>query len=80
MSAATSIKSPNYLDHESGFMSWWMTIDHKRIGVMYLASMIFFFVVGGLFALLIRAELASAGPTLSFMSPENYNIAFSTLR
>ena len=30
--------SDNYLTHEKGFLSWALTLDHKRIGVMYLAS------------------------------------------
>ncbi len=39
------------------FKSWAFTLDHKRIGVMYLASILTFFFIGGIFALLVRAEL-----------------------
>ena len=47
----------NYLNCEQGFKSWWMTIDHKRLGLMYLGSILTVFVVGGIFALLVRLEL-----------------------
>jgi cytochrome c oxidase subunit I len=67
--------SVNYLNWEKGFMSWWMSIDHKRIGLMYLASMIFFFAVGGLLALVVRTELAT--PTQNLIPADTYNIAFT---
>jgi cytochrome c oxidase subunit I len=65
----------NYLNWEKGFMSWWMSIDHKRIGLMYLASMIFFFAIGGLLALVVRTELAT--PTQNIIPANTYNIAFT---
>jgi cytochrome c oxidase subunit 1 len=65
----------NYLNWEKGFMSWWMSIDHKRIGLMYLASMIFFFAIGGLLALVVRTELAT--PTQNLIPADTYNIAFT---
>ena len=37
---AASDEAPNYLTHEKGFKSWALTVDHKRIGLMYLASII----------------------------------------
>ncbi|MGW4736429.1 cytochrome ubiquinol oxidase subunit I, partial [Streptomyces shenzhenensis] len=40
---------------------WLTTTDHKRIGTMYLVSAFVFFVVGGVLALLMRAELARPG-------------------
>ncbi len=76
-SHAGAAEHRNYLNHESGFKSWIMTIDHKRIGLMYLASMLFFFVVGGFFALLVRTELATPGQTLPFMNAQRYNSAFT---
>ena len=42
----------NYLNQEYGVRSWLLTTDHKRIALLYLASITFFFFVGGLFALL----------------------------
>jgi cytochrome c oxidase subunit 1 len=65
----------NYLNWEKGFMSWWMSIDHKRIGLMYLGTMIFFFCIGGLLALAVRTELIAAGPTI--MDANTYNMAFT---
>jgi cytochrome c oxidase subunit 1 len=51
----------NYLNHEKGLWSWMTTIDHKRIGLMYLASVLTFFLLGGIFALIIRLNLMHAG-------------------
>lgn len=65
----------NYLNCEKGLWSWIMSIDHKRIGLMYLASILTFFVVGGVFALLVRAELFSHGKTL--YGPDDYNVFFT---
>ncbi len=47
----------NYLNHQTGIKSWLTTLDHKRIGLMYLFSVLFFFFIGGVFALLVRMEL-----------------------
>ena len=54
----------NYLNHGKGLWSWLSTLDHKRIGVMYLIGVVGSFFLGGLFALLIRTELAAQGQTL----------------
>ena len=45
----------------TGWKSWVFTIDHKKIGIMYGATALFFFLVGGIEALLIRAQLAGNG-------------------
>jgi cytochrome c oxidase subunit 1 len=47
----------NYLTEKSGAMSWLFTTDHKRIGLLYVFSVTFFFFFGGLFALLMRLNL-----------------------
>lgn len=65
----------NYLNWEKGFWSWWMSIDHKRIGLMYLVSMIFFFCVGGSLALVVRTTLAGYGRTL--VDANTYNMSFT---
>lgn len=65
----------NYLNWERGFMSWVMSVDHKRIGLLYLGSILTFFVVGGIFALLVRSELFSHGETL--YDAGNYNVFFT---
>jgi cytochrome c oxidase subunit 1 len=49
----------NYLTHTRGLRSWLTTLDHKRIGIMYLLGILFFFFVGGLMAMLIRTQLLS---------------------
>lgn len=54
----------HYLNISSSLKSWLFTLDHKRIGLMYLGSILLFFLVGGVFALLIRTELASRGATI----------------
>jgi cytochrome c oxidase subunit I len=47
----------SYLNDGHGAKSWLLTKDHKRIALLYLASVTAFFAVGGLFAMLIRLEL-----------------------
>ncbi|MFO0736860.1 MAG: cbb3-type cytochrome c oxidase subunit I [Labilithrix sp.] len=58
-----------------GIMSWLVTLDHKRIGIMYLASVTIAFALGGIFALLVRAELFTRGKTL--FDADTYNRMFS---
>jgi len=65
----------NYLNAKKGLMSWLFTIDHKRIGVMYLATVLTFFLAGGLFALAIRTELAT--PAGDLFSAAVYNKLFT---
>jgi cytochrome c oxidase subunit I len=64
----------SYLE-EKGLMSWLYTLDHKRIGVMYLAAVCLFFGVGGFLALAVRLELFTAGRTI--MDASTYNKVFS---
>jgi cytochrome c oxidase subunit 1 len=47
----------NYLNETRGFKSWALTIDHKRIGIMYLVGVLTAFLMGGIFALLVRITL-----------------------
>lgn len=68
-------KELNYLNWEKGIKSWLFTVDHKRIGLLYLYSLMTFFIVAGLIALVMRFELARSGP--DFLTPEQYNIAFT---
>ncbi len=65
----------NYLNEERGIMSWLLTKDHKRIGLMFLGATIFFFFLGGVYALLLRLELLTPGPTI--MDALSYNRAFT---
>ncbi|MCX6598346.1 MAG: cytochrome c oxidase subunit I [Acidobacteria bacterium] len=56
-------------------MSWLTTVDHKRIGLMYLWSVLTAFLLGGLFALALRLELLT--PKEDFMTAETYNKVFT---
>ncbi|HLB78092.1 MAG TPA: cbb3-type cytochrome c oxidase subunit I, partial [Candidatus Dormibacteraeota bacterium] len=55
----------------SGIMSWLTTVDHKKIGILYLYTTFAFFLVGGLFALLMRTQLAVGNN--HFLAPQTYN-------
>ena len=59
---------PSYLEAKTGLKSWLITIDHKRIGIMYLLSVLVFFLAGGTFALLLRTELLT--PTKLFIEAD----------
>ncbi|HEX6511085.1 MAG TPA: cytochrome c oxidase subunit I [Chloroflexota bacterium] len=59
----------------SQLLSWVMTVDHKRIGIMYIATSIFFFAVGGIESLLMRTQLAV--PQNDALSPDAYNQVFT---
>ncbi len=63
-----------YLNNGYGWKSWLFTIDHKRIAILYLVSISFFFAIGGAFATLMRLELAT--PTADFQS-DTYNKLFT---
>lgn len=65
----------NYLTHASGIRSWIFSLDHKRIGVMYLISVLFALLLGGMFALLVRTELFKPGRTI--MDADTYNQVFT---
>ncbi len=54
---------------------WLMTTDHKMIGIMYIVTAFFFFLVGGLEAMLIRTQLAV--PNGKVLSPEQYDQVFT---
>ncbi len=68
---ATAPSGDNYLNHEKGLWSWLTTLDHKRIGILYMISVMVFFLLGGIFAMLMRTELIAPGRTI--MGPETYN-------
>ena len=55
--------------------SWLVTVDHKRIGILYLATSGFFFLAGGIMALLIRTQLAEANN--HFIERDGYNQLFT---
>jgi cytochrome c oxidase subunit 1 len=71
----TGSGSDNYLVHDKGFLSWALTLDHKRIGIMYLGSVLAAFALGGLFALILRTELLTPGRTI--IDHDTYNQMFT---
>jgi len=71
----TAAEKPNYLNAGHGIASWLLTKDHKRIGIMYLVVVGFAFALGGVFAALIRAELAT--PAGDLVSADTYNRLFT---
>src|SRR5690349_3948046 len=54
---------------------WLSTTDHKEIGVLYMVTALCFFLVGGVEAMMIRAQLSLPG--LNFLSPESYDQVFT---
>jgi cytochrome c oxidase subunit 1 len=79
MSMATAANAnperEHYLNAEYGVKSWLLTTDHKRIAMLYLMSITFFFFIGGFFALLIRLELMT--PAGDLVQPDTYNKLFT---
>jgi cytochrome c oxidase subunit 1 len=59
------VHGDNYLTHTRGILSWMLTLDHKRIGLMYMVGILASFLVGGIFALVLRLELIAPGPLFS---------------
>jgi cytochrome c oxidase subunit 1 len=64
-----------YLNIAHTVASWALTTDHKRIGVLYLVTTTAMLALGGVFALALRTELLTPGPT--FMDAYTYNRAFT---
>jgi len=68
-------ETKNYLNDGSTIRSWLLTTDHKRIAVLYMVSITFFFLFGGAAAVLIRLELLT--PEGDMMRADTYNKLFS---
>src|SRR5437868_4751995 len=73
--ATPILERENYLNKEYGIKSWLLTTDHKRIALLYLLSITFFFFIGGFFALLIRLELLT--PAGDLVQADTYNKLFT---
>jgi len=71
---ASTLSDRGYLT-EKGFHSWAFTLDHKRIGIMYIVTTLAFFLLGGLLAMLLRLKLLIPGP--AFFSDHTYNVLFT---
>lgn len=65
----------NYLTADHTIKSWLLTVDHKRIALLYLIGVSFWFFAGGIAAGMIRLELMS--PSGNFLSSEAYNKTFT---
>src|SRR5467141_5092786 len=73
--AVNQMPREHYLNATYGIRSWLLTTDHKRIALLYLASVTFFFMLGGIFAFIIRLNLLTPQGTL--VSPDIYNRLFT---
>jgi hypothetical protein len=73
--STATIPKKNYINAEHGLLSWLLTGDHKRIAMLYLISITFFFFIGGAFAGLIRLELLTPQPDL--VASDTYNKLFT---
>ena len=74
-SEAAGYQTINYLNVDRGVGSWLKTLDHKRIGIMYLVSVLLAFLLGGIFAMILRLELTTPEPTI--ISANTYNRMFT---
>ncbi|MEP7354022.1 MAG: cytochrome c oxidase subunit I [Acidobacteriota bacterium] len=74
-----SLSEKNYLNQETTVWSWMTTVDHKRIGLMYLVGSLTFFLFGGVLALLLRLVLLTPKHTLFGLTvdAETYNRLFT---
>src|SRR3954449_12090342 len=74
---ATHALSPALPAYRGGLYEWLTTTDHKKIGIMYVINSFLFFLIGGIFALLVRTELAQPGLQVFTGNEHVYNEAFS---
>ncbi len=72
---ANKLPKEHYLNATYGMRSWLLTTDHKRIALLYLISVTFFFFIGGIFATMIRIHLLT--PSGYLVTPETYNKLFT---
>jgi cytochrome c oxidase subunit 1 len=70
-----TLHRPSYLADGYSLKSWLLTRDHKRIAILYILSITLFFVLGGLFALMVRLELLT--PEGDLLAPDTYNRMFT---
>lgn len=75
-SIAPSHSEPSFYETKrKGLLSWLLTTDHKRIAILYLVSMLSFFLVGMTIGVFMRLEQLTMGPTM--MKPTTYNALFT---
>ncbi len=71
----SALQEFNYLNADYGIRSWLLTIDHKRIAILYLVMITIMFSIGGLFAAALRVELLT--PKGDFVQADTYNKLFT---
>src|SRR5579859_617685 len=71
----TKASTASYLSQETTVASWLCTLDHKRIGLLYMFTITFFFLIGAAAAALMRWELLS--PNGDLMTSDTYNRLFT---
>jgi len=74
-SLALEMPSDTYLNSSYGVKSWFLTGDHKRIAMMYVVSISLMFLLGGVFATLVRLELLT--PASDLFQSDTYNKLFT---
>jgi cytochrome c oxidase subunit I len=72
---ASEILVPGLPARRPGWVQWVTTTDHKKIGILYLFTTAFFFLVGGVEALLMRIQLGT--PNNTFLDPDTYSALFT---
>src|SRR6202030_493884 len=72
---ADSLETTEALPVPSKLHEWIVTVDHKRLGIMYIATSLFFFAVAGVLAALMRAQLAF--PNGKLLPPDVFNRLFT---
>jgi len=77
VAATAPVSEPSFYagSARQGILSWLLTTDHKRIGILYLVAMTTFFLVGATIGILMRLEHLTMGPTI--MQPTTYNAMFT---
>src|SRR5437868_15493044 len=75
MARTVLVPPRHYLNDGYGVASWLLTRDHKRIALLYLAAITFFFFIGGAFAVVMRLVLAT--PPGDLVSDQTYNKLFT---
>jgi cytochrome c oxidase subunit 1 len=77
MAATVVHAEPSFLEAggRTGLLGWILSTDHKRIAILYLVSMMSFFLVGVTIGVLMRLEQLTMGPTI--MQPQTYNAMFT---
>jgi cytochrome c oxidase subunit I len=71
--ARAGLLTPEQREHWK--MAWLSTVDHKRIGILYMVTALTFFIIGGIEAMFIRLQLAVPNNTL--LQPDTYNMLFT---